>query len=122
MIVFRKHLGLAWAVVKARTFEWGQFNMDLLREQNLEFATWFALRVKHCATCFFLPKQVTRRGMVSTNPAEQNNSSVVPERALPIIDLIHGLMKKMARNSRERTDVARACVLKVFSPILSYYS
>lgn len=85
--------------------------MDLLREQNPEFATWFQERVPLCATSFLLAKKVTRRGLVSTNPAEQNNSSVVPERAMPILDLIHGLLRKMARNCRERADIARQRVL-----------
>ena len=108
--LFRDQLGIAWAVVKSRTHAWSVYNMTRLNELNSEFADWLEVRLPHCATYIFMSKAVTRRGMVSTNPAEQNNSSVVPERAMPIIDLIQGLLRKMARNCRERSEIARARV------------
>ena len=48
-----------------------------------------------CATYELLEHGISRRGYKSSNPSEQFNSAVLPERDDPIVDLVTNILNKM---------------------------
>jgi hypothetical protein len=97
----------AWAVVKSRNERLALYHFEYIKEMNMPFARWLGLALPTCATFKMMEQKVYRRGMVASNPSEQFNSAVVPERNLPVVDLISDLIGKMADFTFARAQRAR---------------
>jgi hypothetical protein len=85
----------AWKVVKARTLNHATFHMEYLQEENSDFADWLIPLLPKCGTFNLLAKGIPRRGQVTSNPSEQFNATIVPERNMAVCDLISSILGKM---------------------------
>jgi hypothetical protein len=80
--------------------------MEQLLDANTPFAEWLDPSVLKCATFALLERGVSRRGIVSSNPSEQFNSCMLPERDLPVCDVITGIVSRMGTFTFNRRKAA----------------
>ena len=86
----------SWKAVRARTQQYATFQMEMLFTANPEYATWILNALPQCGTYAILARGCWRRGLVSSNPNEQFNSMMLPERNLAVCDVITEIVGRMS--------------------------
>ena len=84
---------LAWKMAKARTEEMYNLAFEALKETHRFCAEWLNSR-KDMFASYIL---IERRNIVTTNPVEQFNNTMLEARESPISDALLMLMKKSAQ-------------------------
>ena len=95
----------AWTIVMSRTREFALFHSERLMGDNRKLFDFISPNLPVCASYELLEQGKPRRGLKTSNPSEQFNGAVGVDREGAVVDLLTGVLQKMANNTfLRRTD------------------